>query len=77
MTPTQLLVRWSCGCMPENVRQAAVALRDVAKTGKLENKREAALACIAQFSRALPIRIRPSSIQGCVWPRLGWFPAGT
>ena len=41
--PTQLVIRWSCGCMPENVRQAAVAPRDVAKTGKLQNKREAAL----------------------------------
>jgi len=45
-TPTQLLIRWSCGCMPENVRQAAVAPRDVAKTGKLENKREAALRAL-------------------------------
>lgn len=25
ITPTQLLVRWSCGCLPENIRQAAVA----------------------------------------------------
>jgi len=32
--------------MPENVRQAAVALRDVAKTGKLENKREVALRAL-------------------------------
>jgi signal transduction histidine kinase/DNA-binding LacI/PurR family transcriptional regulator len=46
MTPTQLLIRWSCGCMPENVRQAAVALRDVAKTGRLENKREVALRAL-------------------------------
>lgn len=44
--PTHLLIRWSCGCMPENVRQAAVAPRDVAKTGKLENKREAALRAL-------------------------------
>ena len=44
--PTQLLIRWSCGCMPENVRQAAVAPRDVAKTGKLQNKREAALQAL-------------------------------
>jgi hypothetical protein len=43
VTPTQLLIRWSCGCLPENVRQAAVAPREVAKTGRLENKREAAL----------------------------------
>ncbi|MGE5462098.1 MAG: LacI family DNA-binding transcriptional regulator, partial [Syntrophothermus sp.] len=46
ITPTQLLVRWSCGCMPENVRQAAVAARDVARTGKLENKREAAIRAL-------------------------------
>ena len=46
VTPTQLLTRWSCGCLPENVRQAAVAPRDVAKTGRLENKREAALRAL-------------------------------
>jgi signal transduction histidine kinase/DNA-binding LacI/PurR family transcriptional regulator len=46
VTSTQLLVRWSCGCLPENVRQAAVLPRDVAKTGKLENKREAALRAL-------------------------------
>ncbi|HSB02658.1 MAG TPA: substrate-binding domain-containing protein, partial [Anaerolineales bacterium] len=45
-TPTQLLIRWSCGCLPENVRQAAVAPRDVAKTGRLENKREAAIRAL-------------------------------
>jgi signal transduction histidine kinase/DNA-binding LacI/PurR family transcriptional regulator len=46
VTPTQLLIRWSCGCLPENVKQAAVPPRDVAKTGKLENKREAALRAL-------------------------------
>ncbi len=46
VTPTQVLVRWSCGCLPENVRQAAVAPRDVAKTGKLEKKREAAMRAL-------------------------------
>ena len=46
VTPTQLLIRWSCGCLPENVRHAAVAPRDVAKTGKLENKREASLRAL-------------------------------
>ena len=46
ITPTQVLVRWSCGCLPENVRQAAVAPRDVAKTGKLDNKREAAMRAL-------------------------------
>jgi len=46
VTPTQLLVRWSCGCLPENVRQAAVLPRDVARTGRLENKRESALLAL-------------------------------
>ena len=46
ITPVQLLVRWSCGCMPENVRQAAVAPHDVARTGKLENKRDAAMRAL-------------------------------
>jgi DNA-binding LacI/PurR family transcriptional regulator/signal transduction histidine kinase len=50
VTPTQLLIRWSCGCLPENVRQAAVAPRDVAKTGRLENKREAALRALLNSS---------------------------
>ncbi|HLO32270.1 MAG TPA: substrate-binding domain-containing protein, partial [Anaerolineales bacterium] len=50
VTPTQLLIRWSCGCLPENVRQAAVAPRDVAKTGRLENKREAALRALLNAS---------------------------
>jgi signal transduction histidine kinase/DNA-binding LacI/PurR family transcriptional regulator len=60
ITPTQLLTRWSCGCLPENVRQAAVAPREVAKTGRLENKREAALrallnsAGITEQDTALP-----------------------
>ena len=58
--PTQLLIRWSCGCLPENVRQAAVAPREVAKTGRLENKRETALrallnsAGITEQDTALP-----------------------
>jgi DNA-binding LacI/PurR family transcriptional regulator/signal transduction histidine kinase len=46
VTPTQLLVRWSCGCLPENVRQASVAPREVARTARLENKREAALRAL-------------------------------
>jgi signal transduction histidine kinase/DNA-binding LacI/PurR family transcriptional regulator len=46
VTPTQLLTRWSCGCLPENIRHAAVAPREVAKTGRLENKREAALRAL-------------------------------
>ena len=70
LTPTQLLVRWSCGCMPENVRQAAVALRDVAKTGKLENKREAALRALlnsAGVTEADPFHPQMKDAFGRAW----------
>jgi signal transduction histidine kinase/DNA-binding LacI/PurR family transcriptional regulator len=43
VVPTSLVVRWSCGCLPESVRKAAVQPAKVAQTGHLENKREAAV----------------------------------
>jgi sigma-B regulation protein RsbU (phosphoserine phosphatase) len=44
--PTQLVVRWSCGCLPESVRRAVVLPREVAHTGRLENKRESAIRAL-------------------------------
>jgi len=41
--PSSLVVRWSCGCLPENVQQAIVLPKEVAHTGRLENKRVAAI----------------------------------
>jgi len=41
--PTQLVVRWSCGCLPENIKRAVVLPKEVAHTGRLENKRDAAI----------------------------------
>lgn len=41
--PTQLVVRWSCGCLPENVKRAEVLPKEVALTGRLENKRDSAI----------------------------------
>ena len=70
ITPTQLLIRWSCGCLPENVRQAAVAPRDVAKTGKLENKREAALRALlnsAGLTEQDPSHLQFKNAFGLVW----------
>ncbi|MGD8402411.1 MAG: substrate-binding domain-containing protein [Anaerolineales bacterium] len=40
---TDMVIRWSCGCLPETVRYAVVHPRDVAQTGELENKRDAAI----------------------------------
>ena len=44
--PAQLVVRWSCGCLPENVQRAVVLPTEVAHTGKLENKRDAAVRAL-------------------------------
>ncbi|MBN1453211.1 MAG: substrate-binding domain-containing protein [Anaerolineales bacterium] len=43
---TDMIIRWSCGCLPETVRYATVAPRDVARTGRLENKRDAAITAL-------------------------------
>jgi signal transduction histidine kinase/DNA-binding LacI/PurR family transcriptional regulator len=40
---TNMVIRWSCGCLPESVRYAVVQPREVAQTGRLDNKREAAI----------------------------------
>lgn len=43
LLPTELVVRWSCGCMPQSLAKATVAKEEVARTGRLENKRDAAV----------------------------------
>ena len=43
INPTQLIVRWSCGCLPESVQKVIVKKADVARTSHLEDKRAAAL----------------------------------
>jgi hypothetical protein len=41
-----LVIRWSCGCMPESIKQAVVLSKEVAHTGRLENKRDAAVRAL-------------------------------
>jgi len=48
--PTQMVVRWSCGCLPESVKRAVVLPKEVAQTGQLQNKRDAAIRAL--FSAA-------------------------
>jgi DNA-binding LacI/PurR family transcriptional regulator/signal transduction histidine kinase len=43
---TKLVVRWSCGCLPESVKRAVVLPKEVAHTGRLENKRDAAIRAL-------------------------------
>lgn len=49
--PTELIVRWSCGCLPESVNNAAVSAKEVARTGRLENKRDAAVNALIAATR--------------------------
>ena len=44
--PVNMVVRWSCGCLPESVKKAVVLPKEVAHTGKLENKRDAAIRAL-------------------------------
>lgn len=44
--PAPVVIRWSCGCLPESVKQAEVQVKEVAKTGRLENKRDAAIRAL-------------------------------
>ncbi|MCZ2127574.1 MAG: substrate-binding domain-containing protein [Anaerolineales bacterium] len=40
LLPTEVVVRWSCGCLPESINRAVVLPSEAARTGRLENKRD-------------------------------------
>jgi signal transduction histidine kinase len=68
--PTQLVVRWSCGCLPENVQKAVVLPKEVAHTGRLENKREAAIRALfgaAGISEVSPVKDQYRDVFGRTW----------
>jgi len=46
LMPADLIVRWSCGCLPESINRAIVLPKEVAHTGRLENKRDAAIRAL-------------------------------
>jgi signal transduction histidine kinase/DNA-binding LacI/PurR family transcriptional regulator len=48
--PTGLMVRWSCGCQPRFIKQAQISREEVARTGTLENKHEAAIRAMFEAS---------------------------
>ncbi|MBI2333139.1 MAG: substrate-binding domain-containing protein [Chloroflexi bacterium] len=43
LLPSSIVVRWSCGCLPDSIHRAVVLPREVAHTGRLENKRVKAI----------------------------------
>lgn len=68
--PAQLVIRWSCGCLPENVQKALVLPREVSHTGRLENKREAAIKSIFQavgIADNDPAQARYRDVIGRTW----------
>jgi len=68
--PTQLVVRWSCGCLPESVKQAIVLPKEVAQTGRLENKRDAAIRALfaaAGIPESDPAKAEYRDIFGRTW----------
>lgn len=44
--PAHLVVRWSCGCLPDSIHKSIVLPKEVAHTGRLENKRDAAIRAL-------------------------------
>lgn len=71
--PTHLVVRWSCGCLPETVQKAIVAPHEVAQTGRLQNKRDAAVEALL---RAAHVTAQDTAIKrfrdvfGAMWDAL-------
>jgi len=71
--PTELVVRWSCGCLPESVSRAAVSQQEVARTGHLEDKRDAAIRALVSAGRVAedaPISRRYREACGQAWDSL-------
>jgi signal transduction histidine kinase/DNA-binding LacI/PurR family transcriptional regulator len=68
--PAQLVVRWSCGCLPENVKRAEVLTKEVAHTGRLENKRDAAIRALmgaAGIPESSPAKAQYVDVFGRTW----------
>lgn len=68
--PTELVVRWSCGCLPESIERAIVLPKEVAHTGRLENKRAAAVQALlnaAHIPANAPLMEQYKDVFGRVW----------
>ena len=68
--PSQLVIRWSCGCLPESVQRTVVLPKEVAHTGRLENKREAAIHALfgaAGISETDPLKDQYRDAFGRTW----------
>lgn len=70
LLPSSLVVRWSCGCLPESIHRAIVLPKEVAHTGRLENKRTAAINALltaAGVPDVESVRAEYVDVFGRVW----------
>ncbi len=68
--PSNLVVRWSCGCLPESIHRAIVLPKEVAHTGRLENKRDAAIRALfgaAGIAETDPAKPQYVDVFGRTW----------
>lgn len=68
--PVDLVVRWSCGCLPESIQKAIVLPKEVAHTGRLENKRDAAIQALCEAVRIAendPLKPQYVDVFGHTW----------
>jgi len=71
--PTQLIVRWSCGCLPESIKKVIVNPAEVSRTGHLDNKKDAALRSMLLAAEIYPdsaLAARFVEAAGQTWDRL-------
>lgn len=67
---SRLEVRWSCGCLPDSIQRAMVLPKEVAHTGRLENKRAAAIQALfaaAGIPENDPSKILYTDVFGRTW----------
>jgi signal transduction histidine kinase/DNA-binding LacI/PurR family transcriptional regulator len=68
--PAYLVVRWSCGCLPESVQNVIVAPTEVARTAQLDNKRQAvirALLGVVHLPQGSPLEDEFKAVFGVTW----------
>ncbi len=73
VTPTRLIVRWSCGCLPDSTSQAVVERQEVAKTSRLETKQQAAVVSMmaaAEIDESLSNAAEFQAVGARAWDRL-------
>ncbi|MCJ7435255.1 MAG: substrate-binding domain-containing protein, partial [Anaerolineales bacterium] len=70
LLPVSLIVRWSCGCLPESIQRAMVLPKEVARTSRLEYKRDAAIDALfaaANVAENDPHAAQYSDVFGRMW----------